>query len=727
MSDTKEGVARLRELLFDRETAKLETVDQQVADVLRRLEAVENETAEEKRVRLQTLQQLETLLSRAGSEERFQSAIASVLDRALTEAEVTRQPELSRALAPLVVQTIKSELRNSQDEMVEALYPITGRLVQSYVAGAMKDLADQINRRLEQNAVMLRLRSWTTGRSVADLAMADTQRLHLDELYLIRRGSGELLARWPSGRELSNSDVHMSGLMTAITDFATEAFGDNDRSLRAFEREDSKFFLRASPTYLLAAKCSGHAPASVSRIIDQEFVNLLSAENFREDVATTASPEGTAQLTAVADKIKGQVDKTYEDLDAAGKGYGLFKVLLFLIALPIFAWVGWSVFTNLEEARVRNLASTAIEATAGLTGYKTELEVGYRGQTVSVSGLTPDADVRRDLVERLRRSLPATTRLETELGVLPNATPDARPLVARLRRQLARVEVETRRAALERSLVRSQARLSQALSEADVLGRALEDQDAKTALSTATRNGRAAREELAALTTRVGGLAAAPRQSDLDALRDTIASVTAQLRNAVRALPTGGEATSAGPSETAEVAADTSVAAEDLSAEIERYAGTVTALRQFAQIKPVQPKTIVQVQKVEAKPTPDELLERWARRNAVFFANGVDFRDPDVTERQLDELAELLKASGLLVRVVGFTDERGGLTRNNTLALERARQIYSELRDRGVPADRMVAVGRAAGRDLSPAVGEDSPNRRVEFEIGFIGEAARSR
>ena len=31
---------------------------------------------------------------------------------------------MPRAIAPLVVRTIKTELRNSQDEMVEALYPM---------------------------------------------------------------------------------------------------------------------------------------------------------------------------------------------------------------------------------------------------------------------------------------------------------------------------------------------------------------------------------------------------------------------------------------------------------------------------------------------------------------------------------------------------------------------------------------------------------------------------
>ena len=46
----------------------------------------------------------------------------------------------------------------------------------------------------------------------------------------------------------------------------------------------------------------------------------------------------------------------------------------------------------------------------------------------------------------------------------------------------------------------------------------------------------------------------------------------------------------------------------------------------------------------------------------------------------------------------------------------------AELQSRGVPANRVVAVGRTTGYDLNSGTGIGSPNRRVEFEIGFIGE-----
>src|SRR5215467_6440135 len=124
-----QDVSRLKELLFENESRTL-------SDLTHRMDLV---------------------FERAGSPERFTASVAGVLDDALRRAEVDRHTELSQAIAPLIVKTIKTEIRGSQDELAEALYPAMGRMVKAYVASAIRDLMDDINRRLESNAFMLRV------------------------------------------------------------------------------------------------------------------------------------------------------------------------------------------------------------------------------------------------------------------------------------------------------------------------------------------------------------------------------------------------------------------------------------------------------------------------------------------------------------------------------------------------------------------------------------------
>ena len=109
---------------------------------------------------------------------------------------------------------------------------------------------------------MLRVRSLLTGRPVAELAFAEGQRLKIDEIFPIP-GSGVHLGHWPVGTGASEHDRRVSGVLTAINEVATEAFEAEQSALRRIDLGNSVVLLRASPTYLLAAKCRAwHPPPS---------------------------------------------------------------------------------------------------------------------------------------------------------------------------------------------------------------------------------------------------------------------------------------------------------------------------------------------------------------------------------------------------------------------------------------------------------------------------------
>ena len=123
MSD---GVNKLKELLFDTEARRLDEVNRRLVLLA--------ETETQRHGELS--RRVDAVFERAGTVERMQKSVAGVIDGALRDAEIDRHDSLSKAVAPLVVSTIKYELKNSQDEMVDALYPITGRLVKQYVTAA---------------------------------------------------------------------------------------------------------------------------------------------------------------------------------------------------------------------------------------------------------------------------------------------------------------------------------------------------------------------------------------------------------------------------------------------------------------------------------------------------------------------------------------------------------------------------------------------------------------
>ncbi len=454
-----EGVDRLKELLFDSEAETLH-------EVQRRLGALEGLSESEKRARLDMLRRLDQLFNRAGTEERFSTSIAVVLDQALREAELRNHTALAQAMAPLVINTIKTEIRNSQDEMVEILHPLTGRMVQAYVTSAMKDLISQINQRIDQNPMMLRMRSWTTGKSVAELAIADRQRLQVQEVFLIRRGSGELLAHWPYSNTPSNADIHMSGVLAAINEFAATAFAEEGGNFRSFEFDDLQVFLRASPAYLLAARCDGIAPGGVERIFDEEFIATLerlgdlerATDSRLEDVAPR---ERAQELQPFATSVEERTGAIYDENQSSGIGSAVLKAALFLIAVPLLAWFFWGLYTDAEETSVERSALQVLAGIPEMNGYPADLDVGYRGLTLTLSGLAPDEATLAELTGALRKELPNTS-VTARLAVLPTTRFDSGPFEARVNRRLSAIKTDLAREGARRSLQRSQDRMQQA-------------------------------------------------------------------------------------------------------------------------------------------------------------------------------------------------------------------------------------------------------------------------
>lgn len=700
MSDS---VDRLKELLFDRETETL-------SDLSRRIELV----AETERLSHSELKaRLDELKASAVLHDQLAPGVAAVLDRVIQEAEEIRHDEVSNAIAPLVVRTIKTELKNSQDEMVEVLFPITGRMVKAYVATAIAEMMTRINRRLETNSFMLRVRSLLSGRSMAELALVDAERLRCDELYLIRRGVGALVARWPDRLQHSNLDAHMSGVLAAINEFAHHSFKDEGGNVRAFALDNFTIYMRASPLYLLAAKCHGTPVPGLEDTIDREFLAVAEAIAVaqRPAAAGAAVPDEVPRrhLSALADRIEARVGEAHDELSRAGMPFSPLKALITLVMLPLLAGLGWLGYTHWEAARVYRIAEAAMLESRELNGYPLRLEVGHRGRWLSLEGLAPSEAAKTELFARLGRDAPEVA-IRDRIALLPSAPADPEPRIAQLRTQLAGLEFDMTRAAVRRAVDRAQRRLENALPDLQQIGGSPTVRQRQQA-GEAARTIEQVMRDLSSY--RASALGEAGDTGAVGTLREPLRMVAMRLADTAAELAAllAAEPVRSPARSQPRVSPGVVEAAEELALAAERVATVAAAVAQTSTIR---------IPEASAR----EQLASYLRSNAIFFANNDDYRVPAQAESVLARIADLMGRTDVLLRVVGYTDERGGLTRNGPLAAQRADKVLTDLVQRGIPRDRLVPVGRPNGPDLSPTIGPDSPNRRVEFEIGFPGESA---
>lgn len=323
---------------------------------------------------------VEALDQRVGTPDRLEAATSEILVEAFRKAEIARHRELAGAVAPVVVAAIRNEIKNSRDMMVEALYPITGRLVTAAVANAFRDLVADLNERLERSLSTrywrLRFRSLVTGRPLSELALADAQRPEVRRLLLLERGSGRLVASWHADDETDDQSELVSGLIAAITEFAASVYGSRSGELRTLDLGRARVFLRGAPIYLVAAECAGALRPEHERELDDAFLSLVS----RIDHAPEDAAPALAHMaeTLFKQRLEGE------------KKSSLPLVLAGCCLLALLGW--WAsgpVLRALHERRIDAAFAQARASRPELDAFPLRVSVDHAAKTVTLAGLAP--------------------------------------------------------------------------------------------------------------------------------------------------------------------------------------------------------------------------------------------------------------------------------------------------------------------------------------------------
>lgn len=340
---------------------------------------------------------------RIGTDERLTETVAEVLAECFKSADIKNHRELASAVSPLVVSSIKREIVNSRDEMVEALYPIMGRLVAAYVSAAMRDVLESTNQRLESGLSLkflrLRLKSLFTGRPYREVLLLESGRPRVRELLLIKRSSGILVDRWRAPGEppegANGSGQLIGSLLSAINDFARQAFAGGKDELRSLDIGGSRLFLRTSAAHILAVRTTGATGRRVQRAIDDALVKIL--DTHANALIDSDVPGARSEIRTILPET---AERLGDALEAERRKPVLASALLALLGLATCGGIGWYAWERLQTEQVINRVSTVVEATSAFRGYPLDIVVAPDRTSVQLTGLAPSkADAQRLVVE----------------------------------------------------------------------------------------------------------------------------------------------------------------------------------------------------------------------------------------------------------------------------------------------------------------------------------------
>ncbi|MGO9487172.1 MAG: OmpA family protein [Rhodomicrobium sp.] len=717
------------------------------------------------------LQELRRLVARhdlrIGSQERLCESVAAILADALKSAGLQNRHGLALALAPVVAESIAAEIRQPRSGMVDALHPITGRLIAVYVANGFRNFAAATNRRLESlltgRYVRLKLKSLITGTPYRELLLHETGAFRVHGIVLIDTEKGVLLDRL-SAPEAYSGDVpadedgaELSILLAAV--HSTEAPGSVSGT------GTSKLYWRSAGRYLLAVRAAGAADRKLLQSLDDAMRETL--EIYEPSIQSANQEEAArAQRQALLSLVENLPQPQEESRRTPVLAYALLVTLLAAL-FGLAGWIGWE---RIEAQRIYQAAVGAVQSVSGAAGYPVSVAYDSARPALTVSGLVPTSALKEELEKSIEAKVPGVP-LESKLIALPD-TAKVDELQRQVGQALARLNDlaagRTEAAALpgtqDQALAQALARLDnldrtqgQMLARLDNLDQArgqtgarldkLDQALRQPAVQTVSPD-RALNQVIVRLDSldRVQSQTVA-RLDKLDQVRSQAVNqpftpdqvqnlMLARLDSLDRAQNLTAERLDnldQGRSLILIRLDDLDRGRAQLNLRLDTLGGQRNGGETEAKIQSLT-KELAAIsrglaeQRAARSGTPAEVsspeqdLAAWVARNAIFFSEYTEFRDPATARRQLSELKDLLAGTAVRLRLIGYTDPLGDTENNNRLALERAKAIAGELGKLGVPASRLILAGRAKEGLIASNQGPTSANRRVEFQLAFANE-----
>ncbi len=207
--------------------------------------------------------------------------------------------KLTQIIAPVMDRALRTSIEQNREEMIEALYPIIGQTVVRAVREAVQDLARTVDARVRTSfspgLVFERLQARMRGVSSADLALRDALPFRVEQVFLIHRASGLLLRHVSIDPAATQDSDLVSGMLTAVRDFAADAFGRRaGEQLDVIEYGGRRILIEAAEDVYLAVVVDGVEPSGFraemrDRVIDIEnrYYGLL--RNYEGDATPFAA------------------------------------------------------------------------------------------------------------------------------------------------------------------------------------------------------------------------------------------------------------------------------------------------------------------------------------------------------------------------------------------------------------------------------------------------------
>ncbi len=210
------------------------------------------------------IRELEELRRRLDDPNLRTQETSKILADALS-LSIQRDRRVQSVLQPIAEDSLRASVEKNPNLFADAVFPIVGQAVRKAVAHALQQTLDSLNSILADGISLKRwrwrLEAIRSGKSFGEIALARSLTYRVEQVYLIHRKTGILLAESSKHPGLLGDADLVVGMLTALQDFVRDSFTTNKQDdLDVLHIGEFKVWLLHGPLAILAVVVRGQLP-----------------------------------------------------------------------------------------------------------------------------------------------------------------------------------------------------------------------------------------------------------------------------------------------------------------------------------------------------------------------------------------------------------------------------------------------------------------------------------
>ena len=217
----------------------------------------------------ETLEKIEELTFLINTRKKLELKVDPIVDAKIKSF----QESIPSTLGPTITAALKTQIAEAQDDIVEVLAPIIGKMIKKFVALEMQILSEKIDSQFKKAFSFTRFKSWFGGVKESDVMLRELSAPNLEEIFIIEKESGILKGNY-SRSETVDKDM-ISGMLTAIKLFVEDAFSKGAEELEMIEYESYKIHIFNYNSFFIAVVVSGVVTAEFKSKLQDLVLSFL--------------------------------------------------------------------------------------------------------------------------------------------------------------------------------------------------------------------------------------------------------------------------------------------------------------------------------------------------------------------------------------------------------------------------------------------------------------------